>query len=377
MKLLKTSICLISLILLSHGQVLAASNQNLQNRIDNLEKKFKGLEKKDAKADHLDKLSERLSFSGLVEVEGIYNSNYQDEASSGLELATLELGVDAHIHEHVSSHVLLLYEESTPEDIEVDSALITLSTPTELPVSITAGRQYLPFGTYKTAMVSDPLTLELAESRETALKIRVEEQGAYGSLYAFNGDVDENNDSENHIDNFGANVGYQMGTDDLATDMSVSYLNNIGDSDTLGDTLQNQSNGTQRNYVPGMAASCSVDLQSFTLIGEYITALEGFQQNEIPYDGNGANVSAWNAELDYSFRIEERETTVAVAYQGSAEASGLELPQSRYMAAVSVGLLENNLSLSLEYALDQDYERDKGGTGNEAQTVTTQLAMSF
>ncbi|MCF8030040.1 MAG: hypothetical protein K9K39_04015 [Desulfohalobiaceae bacterium] len=36
-----------------------------------------------------------------------------------------------------------------------------------------------------------------------------------------------------------------------------------------------------------------------------------------------------------------------------------------------------NISLSLEYAYDQDYEQDKGGTDEEAQTVTTQLAMGF
>ena len=369
-------------ILLLMGQAFAAETKQLETRIDTLEKKLEALhpdlqEKEGTESDHLGRISESLSLSGAVEVEGVYHNNYQDESSSDLELATLELGADADIHEYVSSHVLFLYEESTEEDIEVDEAFITLGNPGKFQVSMTVGRQYLPFGAYKTAMVSDPLTLEIAESQETALLLRFEEKGAYGGVYAFNGDVEESGDSEDHIDNYGANVGYQMETDDLATDISVSYLNNIGDSDTLGDTLQNKAGGEIEDYVPGLAVSSSLEFNRFTLIGEYISALDEFQQKEIEFDGNGARLSAWNAELGYSFALQGRETTVAAAYQGTDEASDLELPQNRYMASVSMGLFQNNVTLSLEYAYDQDYDQDKGRTDEEAQTVTTQLAMEF
>mgnify|MGYP000471044422 CR=1 FL=1 len=375
--------CLLSAMLfMLPSFTLAADTDQLENRIEKLEEEWERLptsqqEKEEVQADPLDRLSDRLTLSGLLEVEGIYHSNYQDDASSDLELATLEFGVDAEIHEYVSSHVLFLYEEPTDEDIEVDKALITLGNPAKFPVYLTAGRQYLPFGAYKTAMVSDPLTLEIAESQETALLLRFKEKGAYGGVYAFNGDVDESGDSEDHIDNYGANVGYQMETDDLATDISVSYLNNIADSDTLGDTLQDKAGGEIKDYVPGMAASSSLEFNSFTLIGEYISALDDFQQNKIGFDGNGARLSAWNAELGYSFDLQGRETTLAAAYQGTDEASDLELPQNRYMASISMGLFQNNVTLSLEYAYDQDYDQDKGGTDEEAQTVTAQLATGF
>lgn len=375
--------CLLSAMLfMLPSFALGADTDQLEKRIDKLEEELERLptsqqEKEEVQAAPLDRLSDRLTFSGLLEVEGIYHSNYQDDASSDLELATLEFGVDAEIHEYVSSHVLFLYEEPTDEDIEVDKAVITLGNPAKFPVYLTAGRQYLPFGAYKTAMVSDPLTLEIAESQETALLLRFKEKGAYGGVYAFNGDVDESGDSEDHIDNYGANVGYQMETDDLATDISVSYLNNIADSDTLGDTLQDKTGGEIKDYVPGMAASSSLEFNSFTLIGEYISVLDDFQQNEIGFDGNGARLSAWNAELGYSFDLQGRETTVAAAYQGTDEASDLELPRNRYMTSISVGLFQNNVTLSLEYAYDQDYDQDKGGTDEEAQTVTAQLATGF
>ena len=375
--------CLLSAMLfLLPSFTLAAETERLENRVDKLEQKLEALhssqqEKDQKQTDPLDTMSERLTFSGLLEVEGIYESDYEDNASSDLELATLEFGVDAEIHDYVSSQVLFLYEGPTDENVEVDEAIITLGNPAKFPVYMTAGQQYLPFGVYETAMVSDPLTLEIAESQETAVQLRFEKEGAYGGVYAFNGDVDESGDSENHIDNFGANLGYNLQTGDVRTDVSVSYLNNIGDSDTLGDTLEDQANSTIEDYVAGMAASGSMNYRGLTLIGEYIAALDEFQEDEIGFKGNGAQMSAWNAELGYSFAVQGRETTVAVAYQGTDEALELGLPKNRYIASISMGLFENNVSLSLEYAYDQDYDQDKGGTGDEAQTITTQLAMGF
>jgi len=347
--------------------------KKLQKRIEKLEQKVKG---KGRESPLAQKWMKRLTLSGLLEVEGIYKSDYQDRENSQLELATVELGVDADIHEYVSTHVLFLYEEPTDEDIEVDEAFITLGNPSHFPVYMTAGRQYIPFGFYKTAMISDPMTLQQAETQETVAQVHFEKSGVYGSVYTFNGDVDESGD--NHIDNFGANLGYRTELRrDIKADFSLGYLNNIGDTDALGGHLADNSNGTIQDYVPGLAASSSIKFRDFTLIGEYITGLQEFEKEEIEFEGDGARVSAWNAELDYCVDIQGRETTWAVAYQGTAEANSLELPRDRYMASASVVLFDNNVSLSLEYAYDEDYEQSEGGSGEEAHTVTTQVAAGF
>jgi hypothetical protein len=65
-----------------------------------------------------------------------------------------------------------------------------------------------------------------------------------------------------------------------------------------------------------------------------------------------------------------------VAYQGTDEALVLELPEERYMGTISVGLVDG-LSLALEYAHDEDYGKSDGGTGDEADTITVQLALEF
>jgi hypothetical protein len=70
------------------------------------------------------------------------------------------------------------------------------------------------------------------------------------------------------------------------------------------------------------------------------------------------------------------ETVFALAWQGTDEALALELPEDRYMGCLSVGLIDG-LTFSLEYAHDEDYSKSDGGTGDNADTVTTQLSLEF
>ncbi len=70
----------------------------------------------------------------------------------------------------------------------------------------TGGRFTVPFGSYETNMISDPLTLEIGETGEDALMVGFEAAGFYGSFYVFNGDTNEGGGDEN-IEHFGATVG--------------------------------------------------------------------------------------------------------------------------------------------------------------------------
>lgn len=67
---------------------------------------------------------------------------------------------------------------------------------------------------------------------------------------------------------------------------------------------------------------------------------------------------------------------MGVAWQGTKEALALELPETRVLAAISVEIFENT-ALSLEYAHDEDYSTSEGGSGDDADTFTLQLATSF
>lgn len=309
--------------------------------------------------------ADKPSFSGLIEVEVNQAEDFAGDTTGGVALATVELAVDAKINPAVTAHVLLLHEDG--EDFVLDQGTVTLETRT-IPGKITAGRFYVPFGLFESNMISDPLTLELGETQEAAIQWAVERAGVYGSVYAFNGTTSENGDEGTF--EYGVNLGYA--TDSL--DIGVEYISSIGESNNLTASL-----GTTvlSDYVAGAAAHAVFTQGPVTVIGEYVTALDSFAAGELDSGAVlGAEPSAYNLEVGYAFAMNGTESTAALAYQGTDEALALELPESRVLVGLSMGIHENT-TLSFEYARDTDYDTDVGGTDETGSNFTAQLAVSF
>jgi hypothetical protein len=351
----------------------ALSNQELSERVAQLEKKL-GAE------DGIlpDAWSDRIALSGTIEVEAGHVGFDPDQGDSSdesdISVATVELGVEARIVKHVSGNILFLYEDG--EDIVVDEAVITLSGEDVIPAYLSAGEMYVPFGNFESHMISDPLTLEIAETREAALQVGVEAAGFYGSAFVFNGDVEEADDDDNHIDNFGANAGYALESGTFSLDAGVSYINNLLDADGWEDPLatDEDENGAPdfrlKEYVGGMGAYAVVGFGPFSLIGEYVAALdeiEGLDEADAPVTLD--EISAWNLEAGYTFAVADREAVVAAAYQGSNDAGGV-IPETKYLGTFGIGIFEST-NLAFEYAQSQ-FEND-----DEERAVTVQLAVEF
>lgn len=97
-----------------------------------------------------------IAISGLIEVEFGYESTSEEDAGD-LVLATVELGIDVDITEHVTGHILLLNEEDDTEPMDVDEGYITLDGGDAMPLFLRVGKMYLPFGRFESHFVSDPL----------------------------------------------------------------------------------------------------------------------------------------------------------------------------------------------------------------------------
>ena len=143
--------------------------------------------------------------SGLLEAEMSFADSYTGQSSSDIVLATAEISIDAEITEWISGHVSLLHEEDET-DLEVDEGYIQYGNSFLSSFSVQAGQIYVPFGNFATNMISDPLTLEIAETRESAV-VATYESGIVMSIYLFNGDLLETG-GDNTLDNFGVNLGY-------------------------------------------------------------------------------------------------------------------------------------------------------------------------
>lgn len=361
-------------------QTPGLAQESSDERVANMERRLKYLEERVAAQDRaiVDKERQITRMSGLrdgwfnaveiggvIEIEGVHESPAEGDSTSDLALATAELAVGAEVNEWAGAEVVLLYDG---EELGVDAATLAIGPPSG-EWSLTLGQQYLPFGVFESNMISSPLTVDIGEAAETAVAFGFSSGDFGGAFFGFNGD--RNPGGGDDIDGFGAALGYGLALGDNEVGLNVSYLNDLGDSDGLQEAVSEEA-----GRVPGWAASMIVGMGEVTVIGEYLAALDRFEEGDIAFADRGAQPSSWMIEAAYALSFAGKDVTVAASFQQTDEAVDLELPRSRTLIGFSVGLMEQ-LSLAVEWAYDDDYGVGDGGGGESANTLTVQLAAEF
>jgi len=341
--------------------------EGMPKRLRKLEEK---MEEKRATGTGADAWYRNIEIGGLVEVEAAHRSPYQGDSESDIVLATFELGIASRIGEWVEIGGSLLYEQDkTP--LEVDVAYATIANFEHSPLFLTAGQIYLPFGEYGSDMISDPLTLEIGETRETALQLGFAYNGFSGSTYLFNGSYISN--GKDHIDSWGAHLDYTRESKELSWNLGISYISNLADSDTVQEVVGSTD---VSDFPGGWSLHGNVEYGTYNLIAEYLGAADSFDAADIHWRLGGAEPKAWNLEAGYAFDLFAKGATVALAYQGTEQSLALKLPKQRWLLGLAVEILDDTL-LSFEWAHDKDYSVNDGGTGENADILTAQLAVEF
>ncbi|MEW6593627.1 MAG: LbtU family siderophore porin [Thermodesulfobacteriota bacterium] len=368
-------------------QELISQNRSLMERLVVVEKelaeqKEAGAKEKGAPAAGeklLGSLGDRLAFSGLVEVEANAAKDFTKTKTSDITLATVELGLDATMNEWSKGHLQFLFEEDADGNrILVDEGTITLGNTEKFPFYMTAGKMYVPFGSYASNMISDPLTLELGETNESTVQFGFEANGFAGSVYAFNGDIDETGE-DNAVRSYGASIGYSLKEENGPSfDLGLDWMSNLADTDAVQDYFAGLGTPITAvaDFPAGLAVHGALQYGPWNVLAEYVAALDAFQATEMDFNGQGAEPSAFMAELAYGTEISGHEVTFALGYQQTDEALALSLPESRYLGAIRVGILDKT-TLAFEYARDEDYDLAEGGTGEDGYSATVQLGYEF
>ena len=108
----------------------SASDQH-PGGVESLEERIKQLEEAVERQVEGKKWYDRIQISGLVEVEAGYGKTdfkepaADDEKTSDVDLATVELVMDVRIVDHADGHVLFKYEDN---EVFVDEGFITLKS---------------------------------------------------------------------------------------------------------------------------------------------------------------------------------------------------------------------------------------------------------
>jgi hypothetical protein len=337
--------------------------KSLEDRIEQLEDAIK-------RKPESDKWYDRIQISGLIEVEASHGKiDFKDpaagdEKNSDVDLATVELVMDAKIAAHVEGHVMFKYED---DDLFVDEGFITLVGTESFPAYLIAGRQYIPFGNFDSHFVTDPTTLILGETNEGAVVAGYRYGGEMVdvSVGAFNGRAKKIG-KDDAIDSF---VGSIVVNPFENLMLGASYTSNLAGSDSFSEAVVDKDN--LDSLVGGWSAFLTFEfLERFKVIGEYVGALDSFKAGEIydAADTKERKPSAWNVELGVAV-IDNLE--LAARYEGSDDGGAEFLPESRYGVVLNWGIFENT-NLALEY-LHGEYEDD----AQETDSFVAQLAIEF
>lgn len=317
--------------------------------------------------------AERIHFSGLVETEAAYEDmdfgdpEVEDMDASDIALATVELGVDVDIAKHVQGHVLLLWEEDDTEPLDVDEGFIIIDGEDVVPLFLSAGKMYVPFGNFESHFVSDPLTLEIGETNESAVMVGFAGDWLDLSAAVYNGDVDEIDDDDDHINGFAAGAVFHIPdgmVPNLGLQLGASYISDIAESDGL----EGELTGPILDHVSGFGAFLSAAFKETIFFdAEYVGASENFGAGELAFDnGRGVKPRAWNLEL--AFAPMDR-LLLGLKYEGSDDLGDF-LPEKQYGGVASYELFESTI-LSLEYLHGKFENKD------ERNLLTGQLAIEF
>ena len=333
------------------------------------------------------KINKYVTLFGLIEVEAGYGDDFEGNSFSEFNVATGQLGFDAQMSEWTVGHILAKYEGGEDShDLFIDEANIWLGNYEKFPLLMTAGKFYMPFGSFETNMIQDPLTLEIGEINDYGAAVGFKVNGFYSAVYGYNG-MQESAGSDT-INGSGVKAGYDFENDDMLFNAGVSWVNNIADSGGISDAFDEAGLETIKDHVNGFGVYLIAGYGPISFIGEYVRAPDAFyggalnpetgevEGGEILFNDHGAKLEAWNTELAYSTELFGKETVFAIGYQGTSEAVGLGLHQARYNGSASMVLLPGT-NLTIEYYHDQDYDTDDGGTDGSADVFTTQLGYGF
>lgn len=327
--------------------------------IENIQERREEVTAKDASPLTLTLGDARFTLSGLIEAEASLVHVEAGDEEDDLRLSTIQIGLEAELTPWLGGHVIGLWEEEDTEPMVIDEAVLSLTSPWQIGGQTPAlhlGRQYLPFGRFDSAMISDPLTLELGETHTTAGLLALSGEHWSATVGAFKGSVDDGDDG---VDSWLAAV---EATPLTGVTVGASWISDLAESDA--ELVADE--GLYRDEVAGWSAFVAVQHGSLGMTAEYLAAAGRFEAEQVEAGGDltGERPEAWNLEL--SWQVTDQ-LQLAGRYE---EANSYQADRHRYGATLSYGLCDYAL-VAVEYL----HARAEGE--DPAHTVTAQLAVEF
>jgi hypothetical protein len=349
-----------------------------------------------------------IALSGKAEPVGVITNPFRNYYSADLTLGSSELDVAATLNQNVEAFMSLAYDASPPDvgprinnsAFSLNQGFVNIGNLDKTPFYFTAGQLFVPFGRYSSAMVSSPLTLQMARTKTRPFILGYKSQdetGPFAAAYAYRSDTNLGSAGVG-----GINFGYIFQLSDVTGEIGAGYISSINDAAGMQNTATipgtifggfgSFTNGNEAvQKTPAADVHANIGIDRFNFAAEWVGAVSTFRPQDLSFNGRGATPSAGQVEVDMTFRSFNRPSSIGVGYQWTRQALALNLPQQRISAVYNISIWKDTVE-SLEYRHDIDYNvyqfangaAPQGvvnaptlGTGRASDTVAAQIGVYF
>lgn len=349
-----------------------------------------------------------LTLSGKVEALGYVSKPFIGDTTGKFDLSSSELDIAANLNRTVEGFMSFAFGSQTfssnqrlaNSDLFLNLGFINVGDLDRTPLYFTVGQLFSPFGRYSSAMISAPLPMLLARTKERQLILGYKSQqntGPYAAVYGFSSDTTLGKSGVG-----GVNLGYAVDKNDWSGDFGIGYISSISDSlgmqltgSPVGTTFGGFGSITNGNEavqkIPAIDLHANANIGRFNYTAEWVKTTEAFRAEDLSFNGFGARPSAGQLEIGYTFKLWNKPASLNAGYQWTKNSLALNLPKRSLLGLFSISIWENTVE-SLEYRHDNDYSLDDYanglapfgvinantyGTGRSADTVTAQIGVYF
>lgn len=303
--------------------------------------------------------------------------------------------------------------------LRLNVAYFLLANPACTPFYFQVGRFYSTFGDYDPFPITRSLPQLLAEQRTGGVILgAVFDNGLYASAnWTMAQQSTDNYAGKDATAYFGTNkdrnYGGKLGFNgpighEVEINIDASYTADIRDSDYISGEYRFFNNDidpikiiellTHNQYLrftraPGLALHAEIDYRNFALYGDYVTALNALNPDDI----NNSKIWAMDVDANYKFCAYNFPIKVEASYQRAGNADtgfvylappevqipppgltlglvklGNILPQDRIVGSIWVTVLPN-VTLAAQYCHDHDFGADNNGYGKDSNFATLRI----
>ncbi|MBA2650185.1 MAG: LbtU family siderophore porin [Legionella sp.] len=348
-----------------------------------------------------------LALSGKSEPNAMVNSHYNGNISGDLTLGSSELDVAAALNQNVEAYIALAYDESPPSvgprinnsAFNLNMGFVNIGNLDKTPFYFTAGQLFVPFGRYASSMISAPLTLNLARTKTRPFILGYKSQedpGPFAAIYGYRSDTTLGKAGVG-----GVNLGYIFKYGVNSGEIGASYISSLADAAGMqstgskGTTFGGFGSITNGNEfirkTPAFDVHANFGYGPFNFAAEWVGVTQAFRAEDLSYNGQGAKPQAGQAEINTTFTLFDRPSSLGAAYQWTNQALALNLSKQRLSAVFNISIWKDTIE-SLEYRHDIDYNTyqfasgaapfgqtnsNTYGTGQASNSILAQIGVYF